>query len=423
MTGRIYIRDFSYEATAEDLSILISKVCPVEEVYISGPTPTGINRSFAIVTVNASNNLVEKCIKTFNNCHWKGTRIYVEKAKEYYKDRFERERAREVRNSTRLLLASDVEEDTQIDILETELLLEIDSQDTEEKNEIRTDDSDLLILPTSDARTEIKILVRTAKVAVIKIKKSRDGPPLSISMVPSLSSSASGTSKFFYIFLPVSFRLGVRSVDRLNQQIYICICLSIHLSHFALSPPPPLSDSLSLLYSLFLSISLALSLPLSLSLSLFFVSLSFSPTHDYLYPSYFSLSHYQSICLFILFSVKKSKTFIPCGRRTTFDYDDSGSIIYTPLDVDGDGTSGDEDSDESEDDDVISRIKASEDEKLKEEKEKSKLMSNKDKDVLKHNKDAKAFSTGSSSSAASDVAKPAGGGARKGKWYTERVKE
>ena len=95
MTGRIYIRDFSYEATAEDISILITKVCPVVEVYISGPTPTGINRSFAIVVVNANNLLVEKCIKTFNNCHWKGTRIFVEKAKEYYKDRLGREQTRD----------------------------------------------------------------------------------------------------------------------------------------------------------------------------------------------------------------------------------------------------------------------------------------------------------------------------------------
>ena len=95
MTGRIYIRDFSYEATAEDLSTLITKVCPVVEVYISGPTPTGINRSFAIVVVNANSLLVDKCIKTFNNCHWKGTRIFVEKAKEYYKDRLGREQTRD----------------------------------------------------------------------------------------------------------------------------------------------------------------------------------------------------------------------------------------------------------------------------------------------------------------------------------------
>ena len=211
MTGRIYIRDFSYEATAEDLTILISKVCPVEEVYISGPTPTGINRSFAIVVVNASSVLVEKCIKTFNNCHWKGTRIYVEKAKEYYKDRFEKERVREMRNAAKLPLLSDVEEDAQIDLLEAELLLEIDSHDSEEKKEICAADSDLSVPTTSAIKNDISVIKAAAKATIVKIKKNRDGPVLSISMVPSLSSSISGTlvAGFFISFSIIRFLLNV----------------------------------------------------------------------------------------------------------------------------------------------------------------------------------------------------------------------
>ena len=209
MTGRIYIRDFSYEATAEDLTILISKVCPVEEVYISGPTPTGINRSFAIVVVNASSALVEKCIKTFNNCHWKGTRIYVEKAKEYYKDRFEKERIREMRNAAKIPMLGDVEEDAQIDQLEKELLLELDLHETEEKKEICTADSDISMPAASGVRPEIPAIKASAKVTLVKIKKNRDGPVMSISMVPSLSSSTSGTpvAGFFKSFSSFEFLL------------------------------------------------------------------------------------------------------------------------------------------------------------------------------------------------------------------------
>lgn len=192
MTGRIYIRDFSYEATAEDLGILISKVCPVEEVYISGKTPTGINRSFAIVVVKANDVLIEKCIKTFNNCHWKGTKIWVEKAKEYYKDRFERERARERKLEIKKSQSDESnDEDLDLDKLEEILNEEINAAGSEP------------ITPNSEKNPEGKVTVDSNKITgsaaanvkhVIRIKKCRDGPPIVISMVPSLSSSTSGNS-------------------------------------------------------------------------------------------------------------------------------------------------------------------------------------------------------------------------------------
>jgi RNA recognition motif-containing protein len=195
MTGRIYIRDFSYEATAEDLGLLISKVCPVDEVYISGKTPTGINRSFAIVVVKANDALIEKCIKTFNNCHWKGTKIWVEKAKEYYKDRFERERARERKLGIKKLHSAESnDEDLDLDKLEELLTEEIKAADSELDTELD---------PNSEKIAEGKIIADSAKITtsaaasvkhVIRIKKCRDGAPITISMIPSLSSSTSGNS-------------------------------------------------------------------------------------------------------------------------------------------------------------------------------------------------------------------------------------
>lgn len=197
MTGRIYIRDFSYEATAEDLSSLISKVCPVEEVYISGKTPTGINRSFAIVVVTATDPMIEKCIKTFNNCHWKGTKIWVERAKEYYKDRFERERARERKLSANTKLSIDCGEDEKdLDKMEEQLNREIESDNVKSA----VDD---ITVPALD-QTDTSKSTKPAKIAsasslnVIKIKKSRDGLPIAISMVPASSSSTTGELRLHF---------------------------------------------------------------------------------------------------------------------------------------------------------------------------------------------------------------------------------
>jgi RNA recognition motif-containing protein len=195
MTGRIYIRDFSYDATAEDLSALISKVCPVEEVYISGKTPTGINRSFAIVVLNGNDLLIEKCIKTFNNCHWKGTKIWVEKAKVYYKDKFEMERARERKLAAmRLQKAENVEEEAELEDFEKTLLAEIDAEDAE-PDVTESDDkvSEAIVAP---------IKVKASLKHVIKLKKSRDSAPVAISMVPTSSSISSGDSDNLLIRLP-----------------------------------------------------------------------------------------------------------------------------------------------------------------------------------------------------------------------------
>ena len=132
--------------------------------------------------------------------------------------------------------------------------------------------------------------------------------------------------------------------------------------------------------------------------------------------------HYYSYYDIDFLTVKKSKKFVSCGRRTTFDYDDSGSIICPAANIDGDGTSGDDDSDDSDaegDNDAEMKTKAVEKTSLEIEKDTSKTMTKRDKDVLKHNKDAKAISTGSVITPVSDVAKPAGGGARKGKRQLE----
>ena len=337
MTGRIYIRDFSYEATAEDLSSLISKVCPVEEVYISGKTPTGINRSFAIVVVTATDPMIEKCIKTFNNCHWKGTKIWVERAKEYYKDRFERERVRERKLSANTKLSIDCGEDEKdLDKMEEQLNREIESDNVKSA----VDD---ITVPALD-QTDTSKSTKPAKIAsasslnVIKIKKSRDGLPIAISMVPASSSSTTG-----------ELRLHFFGQHRISTAVIAIL------------------DS--------------------------YCQLLF----------YFNLLYYPA---------KKSKKVIMCGRRTVFNYDDTGSILYTPMATDDAATSGDDSSDDSEEE-------VEENETEKEAKLKLSQKLNKNKEVSKHNKDARAIATGAGPVAASTLSaaessRSQGGGARKG---------
>jgi hypothetical protein len=114
----------------------------------------------------------------------------------------------------------------------------------------------------------------------------------------------------------------------------------------------------------------------------------------------------------LLFSEKKSKKIVPCGKRTTFEVDDCGSILYTPIQVEDASTSGDDDSDDSDDDSIDNKdsvINAS-----KKDKDKDKPLSDKNGEVSKHNKNARALATGSKPTPPTEVLKAQGGGARKG---------
>lgn len=100
-------------------------------------------------------------------------------------------------------------------------------------------------------------------------------------------------------------------------------------------------------------------------------------------------------------AAKKSKKYVSCGRRTVFDYDDSGSIAYTPMEPAE--TSGDDTSDDSSDEESVEeavQIKPSQDNDVK--------------GGLK--KDVKV----AVAAAASDSMKAQGGGSRKGQTYPDK---
>ena len=90
--ARLIIRHYHSGTTESDIRGLFGKIGNVEEVYMPSATITGIVRNFAIVKVNCSEDSLQKALKALNGSNWNGSRINIEIAKEYYKDRLENER-------------------------------------------------------------------------------------------------------------------------------------------------------------------------------------------------------------------------------------------------------------------------------------------------------------------------------------------
>ena len=53
---RLYVGNLPLQTTAEDLSMLVGRICPVEDIYFPGKGITGIHRQFAIVQVPGVGN-------------------------------------------------------------------------------------------------------------------------------------------------------------------------------------------------------------------------------------------------------------------------------------------------------------------------------------------------------------------------------
>lgn len=93
---RMFVRGFPLTTTTQDIGDLFNRVGKVEDVYMPGPTPTGLFRDFAIVTLGfSSEEDIPKCSKTLNNVLWKGGKIQVEVAKQYYQEKLDIERMEE----------------------------------------------------------------------------------------------------------------------------------------------------------------------------------------------------------------------------------------------------------------------------------------------------------------------------------------
>lgn len=99
---RLFIRGFPKGTSSAELQSLVQRIAAVQEVYIPGPTETGIHRGFAIVRLvdNEDSTLVGKCVKKLDNCIWKGGKIQVEAAEiEFYKDRLKDEKTNEIKEA------------------------------------------------------------------------------------------------------------------------------------------------------------------------------------------------------------------------------------------------------------------------------------------------------------------------------------
>jgi len=97
--GRIYVGNLPHgkqDDVERELLALVTKVAGVQDVYFPELPVTGIPRTFAIVSLINSGeedaDPIKKCISTLNHCHWKGVKLRVERAREYFVNRLERER-------------------------------------------------------------------------------------------------------------------------------------------------------------------------------------------------------------------------------------------------------------------------------------------------------------------------------------------
>lgn len=91
MTSRIYISGILPQTTYTDLGQLLSKIGEVEEIYIPSKSPYSGN--FAIARIAGLDiEKTTKTIKALSGSTWKGSKIKLELAHEWYKDRVMREK-------------------------------------------------------------------------------------------------------------------------------------------------------------------------------------------------------------------------------------------------------------------------------------------------------------------------------------------
>lgn len=93
---RLFVGNTPHSAQKEDIHTLVSKICPVHDVYIPPRTITGLPRSFAIVEIKSDMKDLRKCLQLLNNTNWKGSRLRIEVARPFYVDRLQSERRLEL---------------------------------------------------------------------------------------------------------------------------------------------------------------------------------------------------------------------------------------------------------------------------------------------------------------------------------------
>jgi hypothetical protein len=92
MIERLHVKGISPQISKEDVQQLFGKVGIVEEVHRPNvTTTTGDQKNFAIVRIVPNEATFEQTLKQLNNSIWKGCKIRISKANEYYKDKIQRE--------------------------------------------------------------------------------------------------------------------------------------------------------------------------------------------------------------------------------------------------------------------------------------------------------------------------------------------
>jgi hypothetical protein len=102
MERRIFVGDLPSNCSSSDIAALLERMkLAIAHIYLPSPdTPTGIRRNFAIVQCKGDDQAYQSCLKVLHNCFWKGSKLRVEAAGEYYLDRLNKERGTILSQST-----------------------------------------------------------------------------------------------------------------------------------------------------------------------------------------------------------------------------------------------------------------------------------------------------------------------------------
>lgn len=184
----LYLGNIPSNASGADVRSLLSKVFNVMDIYIPPATATGIIRNFAMIRVHNTDG-IHRYINALNNSLWKGQKIRLEMAKEYFIDKLRRERNEQ--NTTSTPNESSIENKHPLLPLETFPVFQSDtiklcmSKFANRTITLTTvpETVNRLARPTSSARDRAQRIIFDEDGAVIKTNKL-DSTPEGVSNVP-----------------------------------------------------------------------------------------------------------------------------------------------------------------------------------------------------------------------------------------------
>eukprot|EP01033_Poteriospumella_lacustris_P010294 gene10294-7312_t len=93
MSARFYVGGLSPNISKDDLQALFNRLAPVEEVHVPSAIVPALSRSFMIVKLKSeADGKAIAAVTKLNGSMWKGSKLRIEAAKPFFKERLETEK-------------------------------------------------------------------------------------------------------------------------------------------------------------------------------------------------------------------------------------------------------------------------------------------------------------------------------------------